>query len=131
MTRRDSVRVVLFARARLIGVDRSLRCAVVDLSATGAMLNVGARLPAAPLSLEFELGGERLEFPVEIQRVPAGGGVAVAFPHPHSERLYRLIAAEQRRALAQGRVNISERRVPPSFRTVPGEATLPPESSGS
>jgi hypothetical protein len=32
MTRRESVRVVLFARGKLTGVDRSLRCAVVNLS---------------------------------------------------------------------------------------------------
>ncbi|MGO9958305.1 MAG: PilZ domain-containing protein [Solirubrobacteraceae bacterium] len=124
MTRRESVRVLLFARAKLIGVDRSLRCAVVDLSAAGAMLTVTGRVPAPPLRLELELGGERLELPIEIQRLSPDGGVAVAFARPHSERLHHLIAAEQRRALAQRRVNISERRVPRSFRR-------PPDKSGS
>jgi hypothetical protein len=124
MTRRESVRVFVFARARLIGVDRSLRCAVVDLSAAGAMLTVTTRVPAPPLRLEFELGGEKLELPIEIRRFSPDGGVAVAFGRPHSERLYHLIAAEQRRALAQHRVNISERRLPRPFRQ-------PPDDSGS
>lgn len=75
MTRRESVRVVLFTRATLIGVERSLRCAVVDLSAAGARLTVTASLPTPPLRLAFELGGAKLEFPVEIQR-PSSGGVA-------------------------------------------------------
>jgi hypothetical protein len=124
MTRRESVRVLVFARARLIGADRSLRCAVVDLSASGAMLTVTARVPAPPLRLELELGGEKLVLPIETQRASPDGGVAVAFAQPHSEQLHHLIAVEQRRALAQHRVNISERRLPPAFRQ-------PPEDSGS
>jgi hypothetical protein len=128
---------MLFARGTLIGVDCALRCAVVDLSAAGAMLTVAARLqpparlPTPPLRLEFELAGERLELPVEIRRMSRGGGVAVAFPHPHSERLYRLIAIEQRRALGQRRVNISERRIPPSFGDARSQASQPPEDSES
>jgi hypothetical protein len=123
MTRRESVRVFAFARARVIGVDRSVRCAVVDLSAAGARLTITGRLPVAPLSLEFELGEEEMVLPIEVRRV-SPDGVAVAFAHPHSERLHQLIAVEQRRALAQHRVNISERRVPRSFRQ-------PPDDSGS
>jgi hypothetical protein len=129
MTRRESVRVVLFARARLSGTDRSVRCAIVDLSAAGAKLSLSARLPVTPLRLEFELCGEQLEFEVDVRRVAADGNVVVVFPRPRSERLYRVIAAEQRRALAQGRVNISERRVPPSFRSAEGETAQPPENS--
>jgi hypothetical protein len=115
MTRRESVRVVLFARGALIGTGRAVRCAIVNLSASGAMLSFTGEPPAAPLRLEFELGEMQLAFPVEIRRVDHNGGVAVAFPEPHSERLHHLIADEQRRALAQGRVNISERRLPPAF----------------
>lgn len=121
MTRRESVRVFAFGRARLLGVDRSVRCAVVDVSAAGAMLTLFGRVPAPPLRLEFELGGETLVLPVEIQRVVSDEGVAVAFAHPHSEPLHHLIAVEQQRALAQRRVNISERRLPPSFRRAPDE----------
>jgi hypothetical protein len=122
MTRRESVRVLVFARARLMGMNRSLRCAVVDVSAAGAMLTVTGGVPAPPLRLEFELGGEKLVLPIESQRTSPGGGIAVAFARPHSERLHHLIAAEQRRALAQHRVNISERRVPRSFRQPPDDA---------
>lgn len=119
MTQRQAVRILLFARATLIGADRSLRCAVVNLSAAGAMLTISARLPAPPLRLEFELGGETLTLSIEIQRTSATGSVAVAFTQPFSERLYHLIAVEQRRALAQQRVNISDRRVPQSLRQDP------------
>jgi hypothetical protein len=137
MTRRESVRVVLFARGTLRGADRAVRCAIVNLSAGGARLTMTARLPKAPLQLELELDGVRLAFDVEVQRVDPDGGVAVSFPRPHSERLHRLLAAEQRRALAQGRVNISERRLPPAFHGRPGdpvdrgeEDTERPDSSG-
>jgi hypothetical protein len=115
MTRRESVRVLVFSRARLMGIDRSLRCAVVNVSAAGAMLTIAQGVPTPPLRLEFELGGETLVLPIESQRA-SPGGIAVAFARPHSERLHHLIAAEQRRALAQHRVNISERRLPRSFR---------------
>jgi len=131
MTRRESVRVILFARGTLIGVNRSLRCAVIDLSAAGAMLTVTTPLPEPPLRLGFEIGAEKLEFPVEIQRISPGRGVAVSFPSPHSERLYHLIAEEQRRALAQGRINISERRALRSSRNVRSEPARPPADSGS
>jgi hypothetical protein len=120
-SRREAVRVKVFARATLIGADRSLRCAVVNLSAAGAMLSLTASLPSAPLALAIEFGGAQLEFPVEIVRADAAGGIAVAFPPPPSEALFRLIAVEQRYALAQGRVNISERRLPPSHRHKPDE----------
>jgi PilZ domain len=113
-TRRETVRIILFARGRLLGADCSRLCAVVDLSAAGARLTAMASVPAPPLRLRFELGGEELEYPVEIARLSEDGAIAVAFRRPYSERLYRLIAAEQRRALAQGRVNISERRAPGS-----------------
>jgi hypothetical protein len=109
--------VVLFVRGTLIGADRSLRCALVNLSAGGALLTMTGNLPIAPLRLVFELEDERLEFPVEVARA-CPEGVAVAFPRPHSERLHRLLAGAQRRALAQGRVNISERRVPGAWRAV-------------
>lgn len=131
MTRRESVRVILFARATLTGVDRSLRCAIVNLSATGAMLTVTAPLPEPPLRLEFELGEAKLELPVEIRRLPPGGGVAVSFTPPHSERLYHLIAVEQRRALAQGRLNICDRRSPRSGRNLPGAGTERPDTPAS
>jgi hypothetical protein len=121
----------LFARATLIGVDRSVRCALIDLSAAGAMLTVTAALPTPPLRLVVEFGGAELELPLEIRRVSTSGGVAVAFPHPHSESLHHLIAVEQRHALAQGRVNISERRVSASVRAARSEAVQPPQPSGS
>jgi hypothetical protein len=125
MTRREAVRVKLFARGRLTGADRSVRCAVVNLSAAGAMLTMTARMPAPPLQLAVQIAGKELELPVEVLRTSPGGGVAVAFPHPHSESLHHLIAVEQRHALAQGRVNISERRLPPSFRGAPGAVSPP------
>jgi PilZ domain len=131
MTRRESVRVILFARGTLIGADRSMRCALVNLSAAGALLTFTGRLPSAPLRLEFELGGETLGFPVEIRRLTPEGAVALEFPRPYSEQLYRLIAAEQRRGLAEGRLNISERRVSGSSRFGSGEAARRPNSSGS
>lgn len=125
MTRREAVRVKLFARGTLIGADRSVRCAVVNLSAAGALLSMTARMPAPPLRLAVQLGGGELEFPVEVLRVSDSGGVAVAFPPPHSEALHHLLAVEQRHALAHGRVNISERRLPPAFRGAPS-VTQPP-----
>jgi hypothetical protein len=112
MTRRDAVRVNLFERGVLSGSDRSLRCAIVDLSASGALLTVTSRLPQPPLTLRFELGEETLELPVELLRVLHGRGVAVSFSPPYSERLYRAIASEQRRAIASGRIGISDRRTP-------------------
>jgi hypothetical protein len=124
MTRRESVRIVLFARGLLHGDGSSVRCAVVDLSAGGALLAVTGKLPEPPLRLEFELGGETHEFPVEILRYPPGSRVAVTFPRPPAEKMFRLIAAEQRHALAQGRINISDRRKPSSFKppSVDGDA---------
>jgi len=128
MTRREAVRVVLFGRARLVGVGRGVRCAIIDVSAGGALLTVTARLPRAPLQLEFELAGEPVELPVEVQRASAGEHVAVAFIDPPADWLHRLIAAEQRVALAAGRVNVRERRsVRPGTR---GEV-LPGPASGS
>jgi hypothetical protein len=119
MSRRGAVRVTLFARARLTGAGRAVRCAVTDVSAGGARLSLSGEVPPPPLRLELELGGEQLAFDVELSRVLDQGGVAVTFPRPHSDRLHRLLADEQRRALAQGRANISERRLPPAFRGGP------------
>jgi hypothetical protein len=131
MTRREAVRVKLFARATVIGVDRSVRCAVVNLSAAGAMLSLTVGVPMPPLRLRVEFAGETLEFPVEVLRVSPAAGVAVAFQHPHSESLHHLIAVEQRHALAQGRVNISERRLPPAFGARPDESAQPPKTPGA
>lgn len=116
MSRREAVRVVLFTRGALRGQGRAVRCAIVNLSASGAMLTLTTKPPAGPLRLQFELGEEQLEFPVVVCRAEGDGALAVAFPQPPSEHLHHLIAAEQRRALAQGRANISERRLPPAFR---------------
>jgi len=124
MTRRDAVRVNLFAGATLTGADGSLRCAVTNLSAAGAMLTVTGRLPRPPLRLAMEVGGETLELAVEVQRVPPGGEVAVVFHGPGSERLHGLIAAEQRQALARGQLNVSERRAR-SSRGLRGEVIGP------
>jgi PilZ domain len=111
MTRREAVRVKLFARGRLAGIDRTIRCAVIDLSAGGALLTFSAPMPAPPLRLALELGGEQFDFAVLSSRPEGNGRLAVSFRRPYSERLYRLIAVEQRRALSHGRSNISDRRV--------------------
>jgi hypothetical protein len=110
MTRREAVRVILFERARLVGIGAGVRCAVTDLSAVGALLTITAGLPRAPLRLEFDLGGVSFALAVEIQRASAGEHVAVAFIDPPSDQLHRLIAVEQRLALAAGRINVRERR---------------------
>jgi hypothetical protein len=110
MTRREAVRVVLFERARLVGFGGGVRCAVTDLSAVGALLTVAARLPQPPLRLEFELGGESFALAVRTQRASAGEHVAVAFIDPPTDRLHRLIAVEQRLAIAAGRLNVRDRR---------------------
>jgi hypothetical protein len=110
MTRRDAVRILLFERARLSGLGGAVRCAIVDLSAIGALLTVTARAPLPPLRLEFELGGEMLSLAVEVQRAVPGEHVAIAFIDPPTDQLHRLIAAEQRTALAAGRPNVRERR---------------------
>jgi PilZ domain len=129
MSRREAVRVVLFARGALLGQGRAVRCAIVNLSAAGAMLTLMGEPPAAPLRLQFELGGDQFELPVVVCRAAGDGSLAVTFPQPHSERLHHLIAAEQRRALAQGRANISERRLPPAFRGT--RPRRPPRSDDS
>jgi hypothetical protein len=110
MTRRKAVRILLFERARLVGGPRAVRCAIIDLSAVGALLTLTATVPQAPLRLEFELGGEGLKLEVEVKRAAEGKQVAVAFVDPPVDRLHRLIAVEQRRALAKGRINVYERR---------------------
>jgi PilZ domain len=110
MTRRQAVRVVLFGRARLVGMGGAVPCAVTDLSAVGALLTVGARLPGPPLRLEFELGGESFALAVEVQRTSAREHVAVVFVDPPTDRLHQLIAVEQRLAIAAGRINVRERR---------------------
>ena len=110
MTRRAAVRVLLFERARLIGSDGRVRCAIIELSAVGAQLTLTARLPRPPLRLEFEVGDEVLTLAVEVQRGRAGVPVAVAFQDPPAEQLHHLIATEQRLALAAGRLNVRERR---------------------
>jgi hypothetical protein len=51
MTRRQAVRVLLFERARLAGAGGAIRCAMIDLSAAGALLTVATRLPRPPLRL--------------------------------------------------------------------------------
>src|ERR1700744_2495799 len=112
MTRRKAVRILLFERARLVGGPRAVRCAVIDLSAVGALPTLAAAVPQEPLRLEFELGGEGLKLEVEVKRVAEGKQVAVAFAEPPVERLHRLIAVEQRQALAKGRINVYERRTP-------------------
>jgi hypothetical protein len=126
MTRRESVRVILFARGTLIGGGRAVRCAIVNHSASGAMISFSGEPPAPPLRLHFELVEEKLEFPVEVRRVEREGALAVEFRAPDSDRLHHLIAVEQRRALAQGRVNISERRLPTAFQG--GRTRYPPRS---
>jgi hypothetical protein len=110
MTRRHAVRVVLFERARLVGAQGGVRCAVIDLSATGALLTIAARLPRPPLRLEFEIGEEAFAPAVEVLRVSPNQQVAVTFVDPPSDRLHHAIATEQRLALAKGRVNVRERR---------------------
>jgi hypothetical protein len=120
MTRRESVRVLVFARGSLVGSDRAVRCALVNVSAAGALLSFLGRAPEPPLRLEFELSEIEFSFVIDVIRVPEDGGLVVAFPRPHSEALYRVLAVEQRRALAHGRVNISERRMPPSYQTIRG-----------
>jgi PilZ domain len=110
MTRRKAVRILLFERARLVGGPRAVRCAIIDLSAVGALLTLTATVPQAPLRLEFELGGEGLKLEVEVKRVAEGKQVAVAFVDPPVDRLHRLIAVEQRQSLAKGRINVYERR---------------------
>jgi PilZ domain-containing protein len=110
MTRRKAVRILLFERARLVGGPRGVRCAIIDLSAVGALLTLTAAVPPAPLRLEFELGGERLKLEVEVKRAAEGKQVAVAFIDPPVDRLHRLIAVEQRQSLAKGRINVYERR---------------------
>lgn len=112
MTRRQAVRILLFERARLVGGPRAVRCAIIDLSAAGALLTVTARLPQAPLRLEFELGVEALKLDVVVERASEGKQVAVSFVDPPVDRLHRLIAVEQRLALAKGRINVHERRTP-------------------
>jgi hypothetical protein len=110
MTRRQAVRILLFERARLVGGPRSVRCAIIDLSAVGALLTLAASVPQPPLRLEFELGGEGLKLEVEVKRAAEGRQVAVAFIDPPVDRLHRLIAVEQRQSLAKGRINVYERR---------------------
>jgi PilZ domain len=110
MTRRKAVRILLFERARLVGGPRAVRCAIIDLSAVGALLTLTASVPQSPLRLEFELGGEALKLEVEVKRAAEGKQVAVAFIDPPVDRLHRLIAVEQRRSLAKGRINVYERR---------------------
>jgi hypothetical protein len=110
MTRRDAVRILLFERARLAGLGGAVRCAIVDLSAIGALLTMTGRLPRPPLRLQFELGGEALELAVDVQRAVPGEHVAVVFVDPPVDQLHRLIAAEQRLALSAGRLNVRERR---------------------
>ena len=119
------MRVTLFTRGTLSGGDRRVVCAVVNVSAAGAMLTGMERVPTQPWRLAFEIGEETIELPVELARQTPEGGVAVTFPQPRSERLYRLLAEEQRRGLAQGRANISERRLPRSLR--PQNETDPPD----
>ena len=110
MTRRQAVRVLLFERARLAGGGGAIRCAIIDLSAAGALLTVAAPLPRPPLRLEFELEAEAFSVAVEVQRASPGHQVAVAFIAPPSDRLHRVIASEQRLAIAAGRNNVRERR---------------------
>jgi hypothetical protein len=110
MTRRQAVRILLFERARLVGGPRAVRCAIVDLSAVGALLSVTAHVPQAPLRLDFELGGEALRLEVVVERVAESKQIAVSFVDPPVDRLHRLIAVEQRLALAKGRKNVHERR---------------------
>jgi len=110
MTRRQAVRILLFQRARLVGGPRAVLCAIVDLSAVGALLSLNAHVPQAPLRLDFELGGEALRLNVVVERASEGKQVAVSFVDPPIDRLHRLIAVEQRLALAKGRINVHERR---------------------
>lgn len=132
MTRRRAVRILLFERARLVGGPRAVRCAIIDLSAVGALLTLTATVPQAPLRLEFELGGERLKLEVEVKRVAEGKQVAVAFIDPPADRLHRLIAVEQRQSLAKGRINVYERRTPRRGAGPRGEVPLdgPNEPAG-
>lgn len=112
MSRREAVRIILFQRAALTGAgERRLRCAVINLSAVGAMLSVSEEIPPPPLRLSFTLGEENFDLPVEVRRA-SKGSASVMFVGPRNERLYRVVAAEQRQALALGRVNISDRRLP-------------------
>jgi PilZ domain len=130
MTRRDAVRIVLFERASLAGRSGGVRCAVVDLSALGALVTITARVPSPPLRLEFDIGGEALSLPVEIRRVAEGNHVAVAFVDPPVDLLHRLIAVEQRRALAAGRLNVRGNGARPPRGAARGEV-LPPEAGAA
>jgi hypothetical protein len=129
MTRREAVRVTLFSRGVLIGSDRAVPCAIVDISAAGAKLTIAQELPAPPLQLRFELGDGSLEFPVDVRRSMPGGAFAVEFPRPHSEQMHRLIAAAQRHALAQGQVNVRDRRRRRSPRIPPADASEQPDGA--
>jgi hypothetical protein len=122
MTRREAVRILMFERAALEGADGGIRCAVTDLSATGARLSVTRRLPRPPLRLRFELDGEAYRLDVVLARGSSGGDVAVVFLDAPADRLHRGLAAEQRRALAAGRVNVRERRARPIRLRAPGSS---------
>ena len=102
--------MLLFERARLVGAGGAVRCAMIDLSAAGALLTVTARLPRPPLRLEFELEDEAFSLAAEVQRASPGRQVALAFVDPPADRLHRVIATEQRLAIAAGRDNVRERR---------------------
>jgi hypothetical protein len=138
MSRREAVRIILFLRATLSGAgNHRVRCAVVNLSAVGALLSLSEQVPPAPLRLSFTLGGEDFDLAVELRRVREDGSASVMFPGARSERLYRVVAAAQRQALAQGRKNVSDRRLPGSRRGTPDDArprreggAIPPRRRG-
>ncbi len=111
MSRREAVRISLGVDGQLQGASGAVRCIVVDMSVGGALLAVTERLPEPPLTLRFEAAGEELEVEVIVHRVPEIGNVAVTFEGIGVDRMHRLITAEQRLALAEGRRNIVERRV--------------------
>ena len=113
MSRRGTIRISLGTNGSLTGARGSLACTVLELSAGGARLAIRGRLPGPPFTLTLTLGGEQLELAVAVQRLRADAGiVAVRFEGPAPDSLHHLIAREQQRAQAAGRLNVVERRAP-------------------
>ena len=110
-SRRGAVRLTHGEPGQLEFYGRSVDCVVEDMSLAGARVKLVKPGPIPDrVTLDTTLGGERILIPGNVRRGEPGHLIAIEFDDGDASGLARLIAAEQRTAIQDGRRAAVERR---------------------
>jgi hypothetical protein len=109
-TRRGAVRLTHGDAGFLVFSGQSAKCAVVDLSVTGARVRLLQPQPIPDeVTFETEVAGETVALRGHVRRGEPGRLIAIEF-EDDTDELSRLLAVAQRLAIADGRRTTVERR---------------------